>query len=111
MASENAAIPSAEAVPLAKLVDYAPGAIVSRALSQSKAGSLTVFAFEKGQGLSEHAAPYDAHVMVVEGSGLLTIGGKPVEARVGEIVRMPANVPHAVEARERFKMVLVMVRG
>jgi quercetin dioxygenase-like cupin family protein len=111
MASESGNIPAAEAVVLAKLVEYAAGSIVSRALTQSKAGSLTLFAFDKGQGLNEHTAPYDAHVMVVEGTGLLTIGGMPVNAKPGEIVRMPANVPHAVQAQERFKMLLVMIRG
>ena len=109
--TENASIAAAEPVILSKLVEYAPGSIVSRALTQSKAGSLTLFAFEKGQGLSEHTAPYDAHVLIVEGEGLITIGGKPVNAKPGEIVRMPANISHAVEAKERFKMLLVMVRG
>jgi len=101
----------AEAFALAEVVAYAPGSIVSRAIAQSKAGSVTLFAFDAGQGLSEHAAPYDAHVLVLDGVAKLTIGGEPVAARPGEIVLMPANVPHAVDAPERMKMMLVMIRG
>ena len=96
---------------LARLVDYAPGSVVSRALVQSKAGSVTLFAFDAGQGLNEHTTPYDAHVLVVEGEASLTIGGKTMSARAGEIVRMPANVPHAVDAPEPSKMLLLMIRG
>jgi quercetin dioxygenase-like cupin family protein len=104
-------LPAGEPALLAKLVDYAPGSIVSRALVQSKAGSVTLFAFDAGQGLNEHTTPFDAHVIVVEGVASLTIGGTPVPARAGEIVRMPADVPHAVDATEPFKMLLLMVRG
>jgi quercetin dioxygenase-like cupin family protein len=105
------ALPSAEPVQLAKLVDYAPGSVVSRALVQSKPGSVTLFAFDVGQGLNEHTTPYDAHVIVLEGVASLTIGGTSILARPGEIVRMPANVPHAVGAPEPFKMLLLMIRG
>ena len=104
-------LPTAEPLPLATLVDYAPGSIVSRALVQSKPGSLTLFAFDVGQGLNEHTTPYDALVIVLEGTASLTIGGKPVVAHPGEIVRMPANVSHAVDAQEPFKMLLLMIRG
>ncbi len=112
--SENArggALSPAEAVALAALVEYAPGAVVSRALVQSKPGSVTLFAFDAGQGLSEHTTPYDAHLLVLDGEVLLTIGGREVPARAGEIVRMPAGVPHSVEARGRMKMLLLMIRG
>lgn len=105
------ALPPGEAYVLAKLADYAPGSIVSRALVQAKPGSVTLFAFDAGQGLNEHTTPYDAHVIVVEGTASLTIGGKSTLARTGEIVRMPGNVPHAVEAQEPFKMLLLMIRG
>jgi quercetin dioxygenase-like cupin family protein len=105
-----ATMPAAEAVRLADLVAYGEGAIVSRALTQGPAGSLTVFAFDKGQKLSEHTAPFDAFVSVLEGETLLSIGGKPIPARAGETVLMPANIPHAVAATERFKMLLVMLR-
>jgi quercetin dioxygenase-like cupin family protein len=93
------------------VVAYAPGSIVSRALTQSKIGSVTLFAFDAGQGLNEHTAPYDAHVLVLDGVATLTIGGKPVTAKAGEIVLMPAGVAHAVDAPERMKMLLVMLRG
>ncbi len=95
---------------LAALVEYGEGAVVSRTLTKGSAGTLTVFAFDRGQGLSEHSAPFDAWVQVLEGSALLTIGGKPVPANRGELVLMPANVPHAVTADERFKMLLVMFK-
>jgi quercetin dioxygenase-like cupin family protein len=91
-------------------VAYADDAIVSKTLLDKKTGSLTLFAFEAGQGLSEHTSPYDATVLVVEGMAVLTIGGQRVEARAGELVIMPANVPHDVRAETRFKMLLIMVR-
>jgi quercetin dioxygenase-like cupin family protein len=95
---------------LAEMVSYQAGAVVSRALVQKEKGTVTLFAFDAGQGLSEHTAPFDALVMVVEGTGEFVIGGKAVRAAAGEAVLMPANVPHAVKAVERFKMVLVMIR-
>jgi len=95
---------------LKELVKYSRGSIVSRTLVDKRAGTLTLFAFAKGQGLSEHTAPYDAVVIVLDGEAELTIGGKPVRAVEGQMVIMPANVPHAVRAVERFKMLLVMIR-
>jgi quercetin dioxygenase-like cupin family protein len=92
-------------------LDYVPGAIVSRALARAKGGSLTLFAFDAGQELSEHTAPFDAFVQVLDGAVELTIGGERVVARSGETVLMPAGVPHALRALERFKMLLAMVRG
>lgn len=102
--------PAATAFALADLVSYQDGAVVSRTLAKSSGGTVTLFAFDKDQALSEHAAPFDALVIVVDGRVDLTIGGKPVPARAGETVLMPANVPHAVSAPERFKMLLVMLR-
>ena len=107
----SSGLPAAEPHSLAGLVQYAPGSVVSRALVQSKPGSVTLFAFDAGQGLNEHTTPYDAHVIVLEGVASLTIGGKPVRAAAGEVVRMPAGVPHAVDAIEPFKMLLLMIRG
>ena len=104
------ALPPGEAFVLAQLADYAPGSIVSRAIVQTKPGSVTLFAFDAGQGLNEHTTPYDADVIVVQGTASLTIGGKSTLARTGEIVRMPGHVPHAVDAREPFKMLLLMMR-
>ncbi len=92
-------------------VDYADGSIVSRTLLKSKAGTITLFAFDSGQELSEHSAPFDAFVQVLDGEAVLTIGGKPITARAGETVVMPADIPHAVSAETRFKMLLTMIRG
>ena len=85
--------------------------MVSRALVQKQVGSITLFAFDAGQGLNEHTAPYDAFVQVLDGEGELVVGGKPLDVKTGDTVLMPANVPHAVNARQRFKMLLTMIRG
>jgi quercetin dioxygenase-like cupin family protein len=95
----------------AELVDYQEGSIVSRTIIDKPVGTITVFAFDKGQNLSEHTAPYDALVEVIDGTGTITIEGKDYEVRAGQQIIMPAERPHAVEARERFKMVLVMIRA
>jgi quercetin dioxygenase-like cupin family protein len=96
---------------LARLVDYAAGAVVSRTLVKNPAGTVTLFAFDAQQGLSEHTAPFDALVQIIDGRAELTIGGKPVTASAGQIVLMPAKVSHALHAPERFKMLLIMIRG
>jgi quercetin dioxygenase-like cupin family protein len=98
------------AVDLAALVSYQEGAVVSRTLVKKKACTVTAFAFDAGQSLSEHTAPFDAIVQVLDGTVELVIGGKVVEANAGQTVLMPANVPHAVNAKARFKMLLLMVR-
>jgi len=90
---------------------YQPGSIVSKELIRNSKGTVTLFAFDKGQGLSEHTAPYDALVQVIDGTADITISGKRSRLKTGEIVIMPANKPHAVKARHRFKMMLVMIRG
>lgn len=107
----SAGMEPAEVVQLAGMVAYQAGAVVSRTLVQKEKGTVTLFAFDAGQGLSEHKAPFDALVIVVDGAGEFVIGGKPVRAKSGEAVLMPANVPHAVKAPGRFKMVLVMIRA
>lgn len=96
---------------LAGQVDYAPGAVVSRTFAKKPAGTITLFAFDAGQGLSEHSAPYDAFVQVVDGAGTLRIGGRDIVTKAGEVVVLPADVPHSVHAHERFKMLLVMIRS
>jgi quercetin dioxygenase-like cupin family protein len=101
----------ARVVRLAEHVQYADGSIVSRALVQKPVGSITLFAFDAGQELSEHTAPYDAYVQILDGEAELVIGGQVVNPKIGETVLMPANVPHAVNARQRFKMLLTMIRG
>ncbi len=95
----------------ANALDYAPDAVVSRVLVSNKAGSVTLFAFDQGQQLSEHTAPFDALVMILDGEAQLTIGERLVRARSGQMVLMPAGVPHAVKAPGRFKMLLTMIRG
>lgn len=94
-----------------RLVEYAEGAIVSRTILQRESGNVTLFAFDAGQGLSEHTAPFDALVFVLEGRAAITIGGQASEVAAGGMVIMPAQVPHALKAIERFKMMLVMIRG
>ena len=98
------------AVPARQLVDYGEGAVVSRTLEKGDTGTLTLFAFDAGEGLSEHSVPFDAWVFVVEGEVRLTIGGKLVTASTGELVLMPSGVPHAVAAEQRCKFLLAMFR-
>lgn len=101
----------ARAVALAGQVDYVAGSVVSRTLAKKPSGTITLFAFDAGSGLSEHSTPHDAFVQIVDGVGTLRIGGRDVVAKSGEVVVMPADVPHAVHAAERFKMLLVMIRS
>jgi quercetin dioxygenase-like cupin family protein len=101
----------AQVLHLAELVQYGDGAVVSRTIIKQPTGTLTLFAFDKGQELSEHTAPFAATVQVLEGSVLLIIGGKEITAKSGETVIMPANIPHAVKAVEKFKMLLTMIRS
>lgn len=93
------------------LIEYAADSIVSKTILDKPVGTITLFAFDEGQKLSEHTAPYDAVVQVIDGQGTLTIGGEQVTVAAGEIVIMPGNVPHAVTAEERFKMLLTMIRA
>jgi len=95
---------------LTGLIDCAKGSIVSRTLAEGGAGTITLFAFDAGQGLSEHTAPFDAFVEVIDGEAELTIGGATISAKAGDLVVMPANVPHAVRAAQPFKMLLIMLR-
>lgn len=94
---------------LAQMVAYQDGAVVSRTLVDRKAGTITIFAFARGQGLSEHTAPYDATVYVVDGEAQVTISGKDIRVQAGEMIIMPANQPHALHATTAFKMMLVMI--
>ena len=99
-----------KALDLAGLVDYAPGAVVSKTLLNKKTGTLTVFSFDEGQSLSEHTSPYDATVMILDGEATLMIDGSPVKVKAGEMAIMPADIPHDVRAEQRFKMLLIMIR-
>jgi quercetin dioxygenase-like cupin family protein len=96
---------------LSGMVQYAEGSIVSRTLTETDAGTLTVFAFAEGQGLSEHSAPFDAIVQIVEGRATVTVGTQSVDARAGQLVRLPAGVPHSIEPGGSFKMLLTMFRA
>lgn len=107
----SGAIAPAEPVELAELVDYADGSVVSRTIAKSKAGTMTVFAFDEGEELSEHTAPFDAFVQILDGEVELTIDGAPLRAKAGETVLMPAKIPHAVRAVKPFKMLLTLIRG
>ena len=103
-------IPPSEALPLESLVTPTPQGIASLILAKTAGGNLTLFAFDAGQGLTEHTSPFDALVMVLEGSLTLTIGGARVNATPGTVVRMPADLPHAVDAPEAARMLLIMLR-
>jgi quercetin dioxygenase-like cupin family protein len=96
---------------LAKSVEYSEGATVSKMVLKKETGNITLFAFDKGQSLSEHSAPFDAYVLITEGRGTIIIDRQPHELAAGEFIVMPANIPHAVQALEKFKMMLVMIRA
>lgn len=103
-------MPAAEALPLHTLITPTEHGITSRVLAKTDGGTVTLFAFDVGESLSEHTAPCDALVLVLVGALVLTIGGRPVEASPGTIVRMPANVAHAVDAAQPSRMPLIMLR-
>lgn len=109
--TENAGAPKGKPFNLADHVDYADGSVVSKILLKKDTGNITLFSFDAGQGLSEHTAPFDAVVQILDGKAEITIRDKTNEAQSGEMLIMPANVPHALRAPERFKMLLVMIRG
>ncbi len=96
---------------LSDAVDYQPGSIVSKEILKKQAGSMTLFAFDQGQGLSEHTAPFDAMVHLLDGQAEITIEGKPFQISAGQVLVMPADKPHALAATERFKMLLTMIRS
>jgi quercetin dioxygenase-like cupin family protein len=101
----------AQSVALADLIDYQDGSVVSRTVIDKKAGTVTLFAFDKDEGLSEHTAPYDALVYIIDGEADVIISGKPVRVKQSEMTIMPANAPHALKAVTKFKMLLIMVRS
>ncbi len=95
---------------LGSLVDYQPGSIVSRQILKDRGGSVTAFAFDAGEGLSEHTTPHEALIQVIDGTARVEIAGQALEVGAGEMIRLPAGIPHAVQAEERFQMLLVMIR-
>jgi len=103
--------PMAQVMNLASMVAYQEGSVVSRTLIDKKVGTVTLFAFAVGQGLSEHTAPFDAMVYLLDGEADVSISGKPYHLKNGDMLIMPANKPHALKAARSFKMLLVMVRS
>jgi quercetin dioxygenase-like cupin family protein len=104
-------IEKGEKFAVADSVSYSAQSVISRQLLKSEKGNITLFAFDKGEGLSEHTAPFDAMVLLLDGKAEVMIGGKPNTLQTGDAILMPANIPHALKALERFKMMLVMIRG
>jgi quercetin dioxygenase-like cupin family protein len=100
----------AKALKLSELIDYQEGSVVSREIISKKTGTVTLFAFDQDQGLSEHTAPFDATVFCLEGEVEVTISGKPILIKKDEMVIMPADQPHSLKANTRFKMLLIMIR-
>lgn len=96
---------------LSSLIDYSDGGIISKQVLKNSSGNITLFSFDKNQGLSEHTAPFDAVVQILEGEVEIKIGGIPHILKEGETIIMPANISHALAAKERFKMLLTMIRG
>jgi len=103
--------PKAQTLHLAEMVSYQEGSVVSRQITKAEAGNVTLFAFDKDQGLSEHTAPYDALVYVLEGQAEVTISGQPFQLNMGDAIIMPADEPHAMKAIQKFKMLLTMIRA
>ncbi len=105
------AAPKSQILKLVEMVSYQEGSVVSRQITKADAGNVTLFAFDAGQELSEHTAPYDALAHVLEGEAEIWISGKSYVLNAGEAIIMPANEPHAVKAMQRFKMLLTMIRA
>ena len=106
----TAEMPAAEAIRLTDLLNYQDGSVVSRTIIKRGTGTVTMFAFDEGQGLSEHTAAFDAVAHVLEGEAEISVSGKPLRPTAGEAVLLPANQPHAVKAVSKFKMLLTMLR-
>ena len=96
---------------LVDTIDYQLGSVVSKTITNKKTGTITLFAFDKGQGLSEHTAPYDAFAYIIDGTAKVTISGKSAIVNKSEMITLPANHPHAVKAQQRFKVLLIMIRS
>jgi quercetin dioxygenase-like cupin family protein len=110
LSSDKNTIPGAEVLSLAMLVTPTPHGVASRVLARTGGGNVTLFAFDKGQGLEEHTSPFDALVLVLDGAMTLTIGGASVSATPGTVVRMPGGIPHALVAPDATRMLLIMLR-
>ena len=110
-AEEQLETASAEVKTLSELLEYQEGSIVSRVLLKNVGGTVTLFAFDQGEGLSEHTAPFEALVFVIDGEAEVEIAGRAYSLTTGETITLPANIPHAVKAATRFKMLLTMIRA
>ena len=108
---EIEATPIGSAFDLASHINYAPGSVVSKTLLKKDTGNITLFSFDKGQGLTEHTSPFDAVVQIIDGTAEITIGGTPQIVQAGGPLLMPADISHALHATEKFKMLLIMIRG
>lgn len=103
--------PKGEPFGLTDHISYSTGSVVSKTLLKKDTGNITLFSFDVGQGLTEHTSPFDAVVHILDGKAEITIGGKPQIVRAGELLIMPADISHGLQAIERFKMLLIMIRG
>lgn len=110
-AQNKGEMPIREVIRLIGLVNYQEGSVVSRTIVKRATGTLTLFAFDEGQGLSEHTAAFDALALLLEGEAEITVSGKPLRTSAGEAVLLPANQPHSLKALSRFKMLLTMIRS
>jgi len=108
---ENNEIEKGKALNFDKMIEYAQGAIVSKTILKKETGNISLFSFDKNEGLSEHTAPFDAVVQVIDGKANVIIGGIDNTLEKGETIIMPANIPHALKAIERFKMILTMIKS
>ena len=108
--ADNNILPST-AISLNNAIQYQTGSVVSKEIVRKATGTVTLFAFDQGQGLSEHTAPFDALVYILDGDAKITISGNPLQVKAGEFIIMPANEPHALQAVNKFKMLLVMIRS
>ena len=111
MAKEESVDLRGKVLSIQDLVDYQEGSVVSRQIIKKDVGTVTIFAFDKGEGLSEHTAPFDAIVNICEGEAEVIISGNAHRVKKDEMIIMPANEPHALKANERFKMILIMIRS
>lgn len=109
--SDTSSVAKGKTFNLKEYIDYDDGAVVSKTLIKKDIGNITLFAFDEGQGLSEHTAPFDAVVHILDGKAEITIGGQSQDVIAGEMLIMPANIAHALHAKTPFKMLLVMIRG
>ncbi len=104
-------LPKAEAIDIKGFIEFSKDSIVSKTLVKNDAGTITLFAFDEGQGLSEHSAPFNAMVQIIEGEAQIIVDGKPIDTTSGQVVLMPADIPHAVKSKGRFKMLLTMLKA